>query len=98
MPEHELVALPSDNELIALKKEALHQFGELFEVDLCVEECSELIDVIQKYKRGRRTKRQVMAEVVDVWLLLIQMRVILDNEEEFFEILKCKIERLKGLL
>jgi len=85
-------------DIIALKKEALQHFGEAFEVDLCVEECAELIDIIQKYKRGRVTKRQVMAEVVDVWILLIQMRVMLDNEAEFSEIFNCKLERLRKMV
>jgi len=96
--DRSLTSLASDSKIIALKKEALRQFGEKFEVDLCVEECAELIDVIQKYRRGRRTELQVMEEVVDVWMLLIQMRVILDNEADFFKMFNNKLDRLEKML
>ena len=66
-----------DNELI---QEALKQWGKETQLDMVIEECAELIQAIQKYRRGLGQAGTPMADVieegVDVELCLEQLKVI----------------------
>ena len=87
-----------DTEVVTKIVNACHKAVELwgpeFQKDMCIEECAELIDSIQKNRRNRATLEDIMEEIADVQIMLIQMRVILNNDDEYWKVFNSK---LKGL-
>ena len=81
-----------------LAQMALALWGTEFQLNMVIEECAELIDAIQKWRRGRIDYSKVMEEVVDVGLMLEQIKVMLNSPVLFENIKKDKIERLEKLL
>jgi NTP pyrophosphatase (non-canonical NTP hydrolase) len=55
-------------------KKAVRTFGINSRVDLCIEEMSELTQALCKYKRG--LKHNIEEEMVDVEIMLEQLRLI----------------------
>ena len=75
----------------ATLQEAVETFGSSSQVDMCIEECSELIQALCKLKRGRDTN--VEEEIADCLIMLEQMQFIFDREKVqqfYFD----KLERL----
>lgn len=64
------------------------------------EECAELINAVQKHRRGRNTKEDVLDEVADVYIMLEQLTLIITEGEQIKPHSVCdeKLERLKGRL
>ena len=52
--------------------EALVAFGPEAQVDMCIEECAELIVALQHWKRGRPS--DVVTEIADVQIMCEQMQ------------------------
>jgi len=80
---------------IDLMQEALRKWGIQSQLDMVIEECAELIDAIQKWRRHRVNNWQVLEEAVDVELCLGQLKIILDAPEVFEQKRKEKLERLR---
>jgi len=87
-----------------LYKRAIDAWGVDAQVEMVVEECSELILAIQKSKRGQGIK-EIVDELVDVQVMVDQMKIILeqDNRINDFEHVwnttwKYKIDRLEKRL
>lgn len=76
-------------------RKAVELWGPEFQKDMCIEECAELIHAIQKNRRGRATIEDMMEEIADVQIMLIQMRVILNNDDEYWRIFNLKLEGLE---
>ena len=75
------------------------KFGVEHQVSLIMEECSELILAISHYRRGRVKSDAIMEEVVDMTIMLEQVRLIYDPDDiEFGKIYKRKINRLEKLI
>jgi len=71
--------------------DAVETFGRSAQIDMCIEECSELIQALCKLKRGRETN--VEEEIADCLIMLEQMKCFFDREKVqqfYFE----KLERL----
>ena len=76
---------------------ALMTWGETAQLDMVVEECSELIIAVQGYKRGRlkNPKEAILDEVADVLLMTDQLReMFLIGGEELEKRRREKIIRL----
>jgi hypothetical protein len=65
---------------------------------MVIEECAELIDAIQKWRRHRIESQKVLEETVDVQLCLDQLKLMFDAPILYEEIRKVKLERLEKLL
>lgn len=78
----------SENELYF---QALTAWGLDAQLNMIVEECSELIQAIQKFKRGQITN--VTEELADVEIMCEQMRVIFSS----YEIDQWKTKKLRRL-
>ena len=66
------------------------------QVDMCIEECSELIQALCKYKRGKPDN--ICEEIADCEILLEQMKIIF-NKNEYVEGWKAyKLNRLAVLV
>lgn len=60
----------------AICEEALDTFGMEHQVDKCIEECAELINALEKYRRGRALPPEVVTEIADVMITCAQMSIV----------------------
>ena len=82
-----------------LMEQTIIKWGRASQEMLCIEECAELIDALMKHKRGRVGEMAVVEELVDVSLMVEQMRRIFDKDGCWFEQIRAqKLVRLKSLL
>lgn len=79
------------------KKELYHQAIEKWGFEsqswMVVEECSELLNAISKYRRGRVLPSAILEELADVSIMVEQMALYFD-EAEFERIKEAKLQRL----
>lgn len=81
----------------ALMRRAVDHWGHTSQFDLMVEECAELIDAIQKWKRDRVITDTIAEEVADVQIMCAQMECIV-GEKTVEAFRKEKIARLAARL
>ena len=81
-----------------LVKQTQAKWGTVAQLDMVVEECSELINAIQKWKRGRVERIEVVEEGVDVEIMVEQLKVIVELPTLWEHIREDKLERLTKLL
>ena len=83
----------SKDEEIVICSKAIRRFGEYQQIEMAIEEMSELIQALSKYKRGKQ--HNVEEEIADVSIMLTQLKIMFDlkeieNQREF------KLKRLEG--
>lgn len=79
--------------------EAINTFGEDMQLNVAVEEFSELTKEICKYKRGADNKQNIIEEMADCRIMLEQMKIIFGiNDISLSREIHRKIERLKNTL
>ncbi|MCI9094029.1 MAG: hypothetical protein HFF36_09670 [Coprobacillus sp.] len=83
--------------------ETLHQainiYGKNAQLDMCIEEMSELTKEICKSKRGKDNKEEIIEEMADVYIMLEQLKIIFSVEQyEIDDIARVKLLRLKEIL
>ena len=76
---------------------AISRWGEEAQHDQAIEECAELIIMLQHYRRKRIGDQQVVDELADVFLMLGQL-VFMFGEEAFAEAVAGKLAKLNRLL
>lgn len=77
---------------------AINKWGETAQLDMVVEECSELIKAVQKYKRkkDRPQVENLIEETVDVLIMIEQLKIIFGiSSEVIHQLAEAKISRLK---
>ena len=62
-------------------RQALELYGSRSQIDMCIEECAELINALEKYRRGRNTKADVITEIADVFITCHQMQELFGDGE-----------------
>ena len=72
---------------------AVIKWGIDSQIDMMIEECSELITALQHYKRGR--ENNVAEELADVEIVFNQIRPFFNAENEVNNWFFTKFERLK---
>lgn len=85
----------------ALYKEAVQRWGVPAQMDMLIEECSELIDAVCKRRRGRVTDMDVASEIADVQICSEQIGLLLREKNGYDmveEVKKIKLARLAGRL
>lgn len=75
-------------------KEAVRRFGSINQKEMAIEECSELINALQKEKRHRVTDDDVITEIADVTIMCQQLTLIYGEDKVCDEITR-KTNRLK---
>ena len=60
----------------AICEDALDTFGVEHQMDKCIEECAELINALEKYRRGRALTPDVVTEIADVMITCVQMSIV----------------------
>ena len=82
-----------------LLTKALASWDTESQLDMVIEECAELIDAIQKYRRGRVKIDALIEEGVDVELCVAQLKLIANPDGLLWELWQTKkLERLERLL
>jgi NTP pyrophosphatase (non-canonical NTP hydrolase) len=83
-----------------LFKKALKKWGNNSQMDMCIEECAELIQAINKFRRNPSAEnmKALCSEVADVENMIEQVRFILKKDAMIDNIKNEKLERLSTLL
>lgn len=76
-----------------IRRDAIETFGEESQIDMCIEECAELINALEKYRRGRNDKADVITEIADVQIMCEQMQLLFGDTETDTERIR-KLSRL----
>lgn len=76
---------------------AVAKWGESSQIDMAIEECAELIVALQHHRRGRITFEACAEEIADVWIMVRQLEIIMEDDS-VAEAKLAKIERLKSRL
>jgi len=79
-------------------KDALDTWGENAQLDVAIEEMSELIKEIIKFKRGIGDKAHMSEEIADVTIMLEQIIQMFKLEEEVTQQKNYKLIRLQNYL
>ena len=75
-------------------EQAVLAFGSESQLEIAVEECAELINAIQKMKRGRAMLMEVVTEIADVEIMCRQLELIFGSDRVARE-RERKLERLE---
>lgn len=69
------------------------------QINVCIEEMSELTKALCKHIRGKTDMENIKEEIADVHIMLMQMLMLFEiDEEEFLKIVDYKINRAKERL
>lgn len=77
----------------ALYSQVISKWGIDAQLWMVTEECSELLNAIAKYKRGRVLPSAILEELADVFIMVEQMANYF-GEAEFVRIKEAKLQRL----
>lgn len=80
-----------------LYKQAIELWGKNDQIGLAIEECSELITKLAKFGRNVNgsTEKDILEEMVDVQIMLSQLKKIFSNPVKWEELYQQKLKRLK---
>ena len=85
--------------------EAINKLGGMIQLDIMVEECAELIQALNKFKRARTDEQRsiccdnICEEIADVEIMIGQIKVLFNNNEKQINKWKAeKLGQLRGLL
>lgn len=93
---------------VAILQKIIEKFGIEQQREMIIEECSELIQAIQKLKRAgsnhnaeepffKQRWKELQGEIADVSLMIMQAKIMF-GEEEIEKIMDDKLERIKPRL
>lgn len=80
-------------------KKAIEKWGANLQTNMMIEECAELIQALQKYKRNAslKTIKNIYEELADVEIMSEQMRTVFNSDSIDFE-KERKIRRLESMI
>lgn len=82
-----------------LFKSAIAKFGVEHQIAIFTEECAETLVAMSKYRRKHAGSNAVVEELVDLSIMIAQMRLIYDPLDTEFDVMyKYKIKRLQNIL
>jgi NTP pyrophosphatase (non-canonical NTP hydrolase) len=79
-------------------QKAILELGIKSQSDMLIEECSELILAIRHYDRGKASQEKIIEELVDVSVMIEQMKLIINNYSLYNKIWEEKVRRLDDRL
>ena len=83
-----------DNEII---RETVETFGSSSQIDMAIEECSELINALMKYRRCRVDVPDVVTEIADVQIMCAQLEYMFAGDSKIVDAERLrKMDRLRG--
>ena len=72
-------------------------YGFTSQLDMMIEECGEMIVAINHYKRQRVSTERLIEEFADIWIVLKQMGVFLD-ESSIANVIDYKLRRVERVI
>lgn len=82
------------NETKKLLTEVIEFYGADMQLNICIEEMSELIKELCKAKRGNPDMNHIAEEMADVKIIMEQLSLIYNNAEDVSKWYQKKIDRL----
>ena len=79
-------------------QKAINHFGTIMQTDVAIEEMSELIKELIKFKRGKKNYDEIAEEIADVEIMLEQLKIIYGVRLDVLEFKKQKLLRLENRL
>ncbi len=79
----------------SILKSAIDKYGVDMQLNVAIEELSELTKELCKYKRGYKNQNEIAEEIADVYITLKQCEIIFVNHYEVVSWINKKIERLE---
>ena len=98
MSENEFILATEDMEIL---RDCVKEYGTLNQVDIAIEEMSELIKALIKQRRYNDDDKRLLniaEEMADVYIMLLQLGIIFDNQDKVKYFFKMKINREKDRL
>ena len=84
---------------MTVEERAVEAYGKDMQLNVAVEEFSELIKEICKHKRGRDNRDNIIEELCDCYIMMEQIEIIFDiSGEELSEVYTNKLNRLENRL
>ena len=80
---------------MTVEERAVVAYGKDMQLNVAVEEFSELIKEICKHKRGRDNRENIIEELCDCYIMMEQIEIIFDISDE--ELAEMYIEKLNRL-
>lgn len=92
--------LRTEVENLTVYKRAILKFGQQSQVNVAIEEMSELTKELCKLNRGHNNTDHILEEIADVFIMLYQLVLIFDDQEEkrVLQYIDEKTKRLENLL
>lgn len=94
---------PEDRDRIY--RQCLEAYGDLAQMDMAIEEMSELMKALLKWRRATQNlqakgilRTNIVEEIADVKIMMRQMELLFDCEEEVASWIDHKVERQVGRL
>ena len=87
----------SGAERMAIVERVANHYGFTPQLDMMVEECGEMIVAINHYKRQRVSTEKLIEEFADIWIVLKQMGVFLD-EDSIAKVVDYKLRRVERVI
>lgn len=82
-------------DLDAACQKAIDTFGEHEQMNMVGEECAELISELNRFRRARSDRMNVVSEMADVYIVCKQLRMMLNvSDEAFVEMIHSKVKKL----
>lgn len=83
-----------DDEIV---RGAVNNFGVSSQIDMAIEECAELINALQKFRRHRVGAPEVVTEIADVQIMCAQLEYIFAGYSKLVDAERMrKMDRLRG--
>lgn len=106
MKEHEDVGIPTIASIDVLKR-AVSDWGNTQQIDMAIEEMSELTKALLKHRRAEKspevldyekTFQNIAEEMADVYIMLSQLSIIFKNSELVQVHINQKCDRLEKII
>ena len=87
----------SGAERMEIVERVAKHYGFKPQLDMMMEECGEMIVAINHYKRQRVSTERLIEEFADIWIVLKQMGVFLD-EDSIAKVIDYKLMRVERVI
>ena len=86
-----------DAERMEIVERVAKHYGFTPQLDMMIGECGEMIVAINHYKRQRVSTERLIEECADIWIVLKQMGVFLD-ESSIANVIDYKLRRVERVI
>ena len=94
------IIIQSETENLKIYKKAIATFGNESQINIAIEEMSELTKELCKRSRGRDNKAEILEEIADVYIMMHQLTLMFDNDADkvVLKNIDAKTKRLEVLI